>query len=83
LDFTNPKNIEEIEKVFSQVITREVESAITKSQEDFQIDYLGFGNFLKQKKPHIYKELNWEEVFPIIPISVEVKAKIDRFGLTK
>ena len=83
LDFTNPENIEKLEEVLSQVINREIKSAIAKSQQDFQIDYLGFGNFLKQKEPHIYEELNWEEVFPVIPISVEVKAKIDKFGLVK
>jgi len=83
LNLTKEENIDKLEKLFSQVITQEVESAINKSQKNFRIDYLGFGQVLKQKKPQIYEQMNWYEEFSEIPISVEVTAQIDRFGLVK
>lgn len=83
LDLTKPKNIAKIEKKFTQVITREIREAILKSQKDFGVDYFYFGMKLMNKQPELYHNLNWQKTFPNIPIEIEVKTKISRFGLAK
>jgi len=81
LDLSKPKNLDQLEKAFSQSITEQIEAIITKSQKEMGIDFLGFGKALKKYHPEIYQSLDWEEIFPDIPIIVEVKASIHRFGL--
>lgn len=81
IDFSNPKNISELEKVLSQEIKKQLEDAIYKSQKVFAADYLGFGKAFKDKYPKDFKKIEeWNRVYPEVLIRVEVKAKISRFG---
>jgi spore germination protein KC len=81
-DLTKPKNMNEMEKIFSQEITRQIKAAVYKSQKVFKADYLGFGEALKRNNPQVFAKLDWDEVFPDIPINVEVTASVTRFGLS-
>lgn len=83
LDLSKPENIKRAEALFSSEITHQINSAISKSQDFFKVDYLGFGKKLYQKDPKTFKSVNWNKEFPTIPINVIVEAKIDRFGLAK
>ncbi|NLW24270.1 MAG: Ger(x)C family spore germination protein [Clostridia bacterium] len=83
LDLSQSENIEKMEILFSQVIAEQVKNAIHKSQKEFGIDYLGFGKVLKEKRPKIYENIDWQKQFPHIPIEVSVKAQVKRFGLIK
>jgi len=38
---------------------------------------------LMNKQPELYHNLNWQKTFPNIPVEIEVKTKISRFGLAK
>lgn len=81
VDLTDPKIISEIEDLLSQTIQKQVQEAITKAQKDFGVDYLGFGMALNRRKPKLYGEVDWDAVFPSIPINVEVESVITRIGL--
>lgn len=81
-DLTKPKEMNEMEEIFSQEITREIQTAIHKSQKEFGVDYLGFGEILKSNDLQTYKKLDWEKVFPEVPIDVQVNASVTRFGLS-
>ncbi|MDW7675102.1 MAG: Ger(x)C family spore germination protein [Bacillota bacterium] len=82
LDLADPKNITKLENLFAQTIKQQAQSAIDKSQQYFEVDYLGFGAVLNKRMPKIYRELNWEKMFPIIPIDVTVQSKITRTGIS-
>lgn len=79
-NFGEPKNIKKLEELFNRVIKKEIEDAIHKAQKDFKIDYLGFGMKLFMKHPQVYKNIDWEKTFPNVPIEVQVKSTISRFG---
>lgn len=81
-DLLEPENINAMEKLFSQEITGQIKAAIEKSQKEIGVDYLGFGENLKRHNPKKFKAMDWEKVYPNIPVDVEVRAAITRFGLS-
>lgn len=83
IDLTDPQEIKELEVNFSKEIQKEIEMAIAKAQQHFKVDYLGFSTALHNKNPQSLRELNWTEVFPNVPIEIEVDCKITRFGLSR
>ncbi|MGI6685251.1 MAG: Ger(x)C family spore germination protein [Bacillota bacterium] len=83
MDLSKPENIRKMEKLFSHIIAEQIKSAVKKSQKEFGVDYLGFGQILRQTKPKVYAKINWQETFPNIPIDVSVNATVKQFGMTK
>lgn len=81
-NYLRPASMEQMEKLFSGVVKKQVEAAIAKSQQELQTDYLGFGLALQRRWPKIYRSLNWEEVYPHVPITVQVEASVTRSGLS-
>lgn len=84
VDFSDPKNISDLEKVLSKIVKKQLEGAIYKSQKEFETDYLGFGKAFKNKYPKEFKKIkDWNKIYPEVPINVQVEAKISRFGTAK
>lgn len=83
LYLADPKNIKKLERLFADVISKEVNEAIAKAQQELRVDYFNFGMKLMNKYPEYYNHLNWEITFPTVPISTEVTVKISRFGISK
>lgn len=81
--FKERLSTEYLKKLCANVITKQVESALHKSQKELGVDYLGFGSVLHSYYPQLYERLNWEKFFPGIQVKINVKASINRFGLTK
>lgn len=81
-DLIKPKHMNEMEKIFSREISEQVRAAVHKSQQELNVDYLGFGEALKRYAPQAYEKLDWEKVFPDIPVTVQVNASVTRFGLS-
>jgi len=82
IDLSDPKNIAKLERLFASTISQQVQSAVSKAQNDFGVDYLNFGAALNRSKPKVYQKLDWEELFPTIPVHVEVRSKITRTGIS-
>lgn len=72
-------SIDEIESLENEYISAEIRSAVTRAQND-KIDFLGIGKILSVKHPYKWRVLKdkWKEIFPTIPIEIEVKSQIDR-----
>ena len=83
LDLSNPQNTDKLEKVFSRVIAGQVRGAVHKAQKELGVDYLGLGKNLKQHDPKTFDSINWAEIFPNVPVSVEVESNISTFGLAR
>lgn len=83
LDVSDPKVLRQLEQLFAGTIRHQIESAIEKAQKDFRVDYLGFDSVLRQQDPALYQKLDWNQVFPTIPVHVRVESRISRFGLSK
>lgn len=71
----------ELEAQLKEVIAAQARSAVEKAQKQTGVDYLGFDRALLYKYPQLYRSLDWYEVFPNVPVNVEVQVNITRFGL--
>lgn len=78
-----PKEIKKLEAIFAKVITKQVESAVSKAQKEFRVDYLGFGTILKRHEPEIAKKLDWDKTFPDVPVDVEVNSTVNLIALSR
>ena len=75
--------LKKIETAMAQKVSEEIRLAVEKAQKEFQADYLGFNQALENSHPAVYRSLDWEEVFPTVPVDVEVEARITRLGAKK
>lgn len=50
--------------------------AVTRAQEELRVDFLGLGSSVNRRLPAVWRETDWVEVFPEIPIEVEAQAKL-------
>ncbi|AFQ42247.1 Ger(x)C family spore germination protein [Desulfosporosinus meridiei] len=83
LDLSDPETIKELELLFAETIAQQVKTAIQKSQKELKADYLGFHKAFRRHEPEAFKSLNWNEVYPTMPIEVEVECKLKAYGLRK
>lgn len=83
-DFTNPSAIDFLEGRLARMIRSEIHAALTKSQK-WNTDVFGFGDALHRKYPREWKkfERRWDELFPVLNVSVEVETELTRTGLTQ
>ncbi|WP_054027655.1 Ger(x)C family spore germination protein [Bacillus sp. FJAT-28004] len=78
-----PKILQQCEKDLEGNVKKELEAAITKAQKEFKSDFLGIGSYFYQQHRKEWKKKfkpKWDEVFPEVPIHVNVKIKILNSG---
>lgn len=82
-ELEKPEVIESIKQSLAGAIQGEVEAALAKAQHEYRSDVFGFGEAVHRKYPDVWKEMknNWKEIYPDLPVYVEVEAKIARTGL--
>ncbi|TYP49234.1 Ger(x)C family spore germination protein [Thermosediminibacter litoriperuensis] len=80
-----PEMLKIIEKMLEDRINHMVLASIRKLQEEYQVDLLGFGEYLSKYKPDVWEEYkkDWENIFPDAEINVETKVKIRGIGASK
>ena len=63
----------------SKIIKNEIE-AVIKIAKDNNADFIDMAGSFEMKRPTMWKKIKdkWDDIFPTIPISVEVKSKINR-----
>lgn len=83
LDLEKPETIERLEKLLAGAIREEVESALSRAQQEYRSDVFGFGEAVHRKYPGQWKEIKdtWTDIFPGVEVEVLVDAKIRRTGL--
>lgn len=75
------EDIKKLEELFAQVISERIEKVIYISQKKLNVDFLGFGEKLRKYDYKTFSETNWQDDFRTVPINVQVKVDIERFGL--
>jgi spore germination protein KC len=84
-EFFTPKEMERVEKKLSDSIQSDVEAALGKGQKQLESDIFGFGFEFFRKYPSLWKtkyEKEWPDIFPDIPVYVNVDSKIINTGTT-
>ena len=63
----------------SNIIRSELEAVIKKAKEQ-NTDFVNFATTIETKQPILWRKYldKWEEVFPNLPVSIEVRSKIHR-----
>ncbi|TEB16469.1 Spore germination protein B3 precursor [Pelotomaculum sp. FP] len=82
-ELDKPEVIASIEQSLAAAVQGEVEAALSKAQKEYNTDVFGFGSAVHRKYPGIWKEIkeNWMNVYPGLPVYLEVDANIPRTGL--
>jgi len=76
--------LEKIQEATSEVIRQEVMAAFEKSK-DLKADIFGFGEMLHKKYSKEWKSIkdNWDEIYPIIELNIDIESKIIKTDLLK
>ncbi len=83
IDLSNPENMDKITNTISGVVRKSAAMAISKSQKEFGIDYLGLGQAFNNRYPEAYKNMDWKKVYPDIPVEINVKCTFSKSGLAR
>lgn len=81
--YLTPDIIKSMEKKLENSIKSDVMAAIQKGQKEFKTDIFGFGFNLYRQHPkewHKDYEKIWDDIFPEVPVQVNVEAKINNTG---
>ncbi|NOU85508.1 Ger(x)C family spore germination protein [Paenibacillus sp. LMG 31460] len=87
-DWVDPGNafdqefIKRAEQATEVSIQELVEKVLTRTQNDFKVDVIGFGKKLSINYPQIWKKMkeDWDDEFSGVEVEVKVKVKIQEFG---
>lgn len=79
----DPKIMDDLAKLESEAIEKEVRLALNAAQEKFDADIFDFGGFIHREYPEEWSKLesNWDDVFPNINIEVDVISSLKAPGL--
>ncbi len=79
----SPDVIKEMNREFSQKVKSIAEKSLETAQKKFKSDVFGFGKIVHQKYPDYWREVeqDWYEIYPEMPVTVKVDAKIRRTSI--
>lgn len=72
-------NVNEIEKLEDEIIANKIRTVIDRAQSE-KIDFIEIGKKLEFKHPYKWRQIKdkWDEIFPNVPVEIEVNSKINR-----
>ncbi|MFD0697628.1 Ger(x)C family spore germination protein [Paenibacillus sp. GCM10027628] len=71
-----------LERKLNDIKAKKVEATIKKLQLQYGQDVIGIGEEIHREHPYRWKEIrkNWDEIFPTVEVTVQVKLKIQDSG---
>lgn len=78
VDFSKPENIKQIEKIAEKNISKRLEKAVKKAQNEYDVDIFGFGDNILKNHPREWKRLSedWKTEFKNLDVRIQVKMHI-------
>lgn len=79
----NPKTMDDLAKLQSEAIEKEVKLALNAAQKKFDADIFDFGGLIHRDYPKAWKRIenNWEHIFPNIKVEVTVISTLKGPGI--
>ena len=76
------RQMEEIERTYSEIIENQINSALQKCLGEYKSDVFRLGKRLWQKYPETYREVSekWRENFDELDFAIEVKTQVSKTG---
>lgn len=83
LDIRKPENLKLVQKALEKSVEDQIMDTLSKVQKQYKVDSVGFGREIYRHKPKQWKTLKeqWENKFPEIDVSLEVKLNILGSGM--
>jgi spore germination protein len=74
--------VQSARRAFEKRVKELAEATVRKLQHELQADVAGFGKSLQIQHPSVWNKVkaNWDTVFSSVPVTYEVKLKIDDYG---
>lgn len=79
-------NLQQIRAAVEKEVEKRVKLLVEKVQREFQLDIFGFGEEINRRYPKVWNEIKdrWEEeIFPVVPVEVQVDLDIRRIGVKR
>jgi spore germination protein KC len=82
LKLEDPKNTKVLEKALEKEIEGRLKVTIDQVQKEMETDIFGFAEAFEQKYPKKWNEVkdDWEEIFPKVEVTFDIKARVLRTG---
>lgn len=83
LDMMNPVHVKMLEKSIEKDIENRVKDALELAQKKMNADIFGFAQTFHRKYPKQWNKVKnrWDEVFPEIEVSFDIKVRVRRNGV--
>ncbi|MCL6590316.1 MAG: Ger(x)C family spore germination protein [Firmicutes bacterium] len=80
----NKTAMRRLEKLVARQLTAAAQAALTKLQQDYKSDAIGFGVYIRKHWPQIWKKIGprWREEFPYVKVTVKSQFKLRRMGIS-
>ncbi|HHY91877.1 MAG TPA: Ger(x)C family spore germination protein, partial [Firmicutes bacterium] len=79
--FAAPAYLREVETAVAAKLQADCRTVLRHFQKDFRTDAYGFGAIVHGRYPTLWRQIDWEQEFPDVPINIRVEAKIRRLGM--
>lgn len=82
-DFLTPQEVRVMEKKLSDSIRSDIEAVLKRGQKELKSDIFGFGFALFRENWKAWRTeygKKWDEIFPDLPVAINVEAKIINTG---
>ncbi|MEH7376233.1 Ger(x)C family spore germination protein [Neobacillus drentensis] len=84
LDLTTPKFTQMLQKDLEKDLKYRISQTLEKVQKELKVDILGFSEEFHRKYPQEWKKAkkDWDEIFPSVEVTFDMKATVRRPGLS-
>jgi len=81
VSLASPRDLDRLEPLVERQVAGEVHAALEKARR-LNTDIFGFGEIIHRQHPAEWRRIAgyWDEIFPLLPVQVQVKATIRRTG---
>jgi spore germination protein KC len=82
IDLTDEDIVDKVRVLIEEKIEGFCYAALSRSQDDLGTDIFGFGEEIHKKYPKLWKNISkdWNNVFGILAVNVDVKVEINKLG---
>ncbi len=77
--------LNQIQQYFNESIGKECKSVIKSTQREFQVDPIGFREYIEKYHPFLWKQVknDWNDTYKNAVVNINVNTNIRRIGVTK
>lgn len=71
------------EQVIAELVKQNIYQVLEKLQKDYQVDSIGFGEYVRVKYPDYFENVSWQDEFQNAKFNVDIQVNIGKQGIIK